>query len=276
MRALGFILAGGLLLFAACGGSGGDEDAGETPRATPDATAHATAQATPRATEEAEARATPPWAGQQADLKDTLGEMLLTKEDLPTSLSWLEPVENPPEALQPIIAPERDPLTINGFAWRPGSSGPLHDGSWEASAFVGPEDDVWLWSFVTLPPDLVALSAARRAIMDANRLDVARLRLDIWGSFTEDEVLFRPEEVRISAAKGLGDARFFYGLSLYDVEGVEQYQLQGLAFTRGPVFAVLIVVCRPGTVVEDDGLYLALTFDEKIRETLKAAGLPEA
>jgi len=276
MRVLAYVLAWGLLLFAACGGSGGDEDAGETPQATPEATPQATAQATPQATEEAAAQATPPWAGRQADLEDTLGEMLLTKEDLPTSLSWLEPAENAPEELQPIIAPERDPLTMNGLAWRPGSSGPLRDSPSEASAFVGPDGDVWLWSFVTLPPDLVALSAARRAIIDANKFDVARLRLDIWGTFTEDELGFRPEAVRISAAKGLGDARFSYGLSLYDVEGVEQYQLQGLAFTRGPVFAVLVVVCRPGTLVEDDGLYLALTFDEKIRAVLTAAGLPEA
>ena len=273
MRVLGFILAGGLLLLAACGGSGDDEDAGETPQATP---SQAASQATVEPTPEATPVGTPPWAGRQGDLTGTLGDMVLTKEDLPTSLNWLEPVENPPEALQPLIAPERDPLTINGFAWRPPSSGPLHDGPWEASALVGPNEDVWLWSFVTLPPDLAALSAARRAIIDANKLDVARLRLDIWGTLTEDEVDFRPEAVRISAAKGLGDARFSYGLSLYDLEGVEQYQLQGLAFTRGPVFAVLVVVCRPGTLVEDDGLYLALTFDEKIREALKAAGLPEA
>jgi len=264
MRLLAFLLAGGLVLLAACGGSGGDDNA--------DATAQATAQATVEPT----AQATPPWAGRQSDLKGSLGEMVLTKEDLPTSLNWLEPVENPPEELKPIIAPERDPLTMNGFSWRPGSSGPLRDSAWEAAAFVGPAGDVWLWSFVTLPPDLAALSAARRAIIDAGDLDVARLRLDIWDSLAREELGLKPEAVRIGGAKGLGDARFSYGLSLYNIEGAEQYQLQGLAFTRGPVFAVLIVVCRPGTLVEDDGLYLALKFDEKIRQTLKAAGLLEA
>ena len=272
MRVLGFILAGGLVLLAACS-SDGDEEGSATPQATP---SQAASQATVEPTPEATPVGTPPWAGRQADLKAALSDMVLTKENLPTSLNWLEPVENPPEEIQPLIAPERDPLTMNGLAWRPSSSGPLRDSPWEASAFVGPDSDVWLWSFVTLPPDLAALSAVRRAILDAGELDVSRLRLDIWGSFTTDELEFRPEAVRISAAKGLGDARFSYGLSLYDLEGVEQYQLQGLAFTRGPVFAVLIVVCRPGTLVEDDGLYLALRFDEKIREVLKAAGLPEA
>jgi hypothetical protein len=218
---------------------------------------------------------TPPWAAQQGELKNKLGEMVLTKEDLPTSLSWLEPVENPPEGLEPIIAPERDPLTMNGLPWRPGSTGPLRDSPWEASAFVGGESDVWLWSFVTLPADLDTLSAVRRAMVAANKLDVARLRLDIWDSLSEDELALRPEAVHIGGAKGLGDARFSYGLSLYNVDG-EQYQVQGLAFTRGSVFAVLMVVCRPGALAKDDALYLALTFDDKIRETLRATGLPEA
>ena len=119
IRVLAFALASGLIVLAACGGSGGDEDADSTPQPT--------AQATPEAT----AVATPPWAGQQGELKGKLkgklGEMVLTKEDLPGSLSWLEPVENPPEVLKPIIAPERDPLTMIGLPWRPGSSGPLRD-----------------------------------------------------------------------------------------------------------------------------------------------------
>jgi hypothetical protein len=112
-------------------------------------------------------------------------------------------------------------------------------------------------------------------MVEANKLDVARLRLDIWDSLNEDELGLRPEAVRIGGAKGLGDARFSYGLTLYNVEG-EQYQVQGLAFTRGPVFAVLMVVCRPGALVKDDALYLALTLEEKIRQTLRATGLPEA
>jgi hypothetical protein len=272
MRLFFFVLSGGLVLLAACGGSDAEEAADVTPQATP----QATVEATPQATAEPTAQATPPWAGRQADLKDSLGEMVLTKEDLPTSLNWLDPVDNPPEELQPIIAPQRDPLTMNGLAWRPGSSGPLRDSPWAASAFVGPDANVWLWSFVSLPPDLAALSAARRAIIDAGELDVARLRLDIWDSLMREDLDFKPETMRIGGARGLGDVRFSYSLSLFDVEGVEQYQLQGLAFIRGPVFAVLIVVCRPGTLVEDDGLYLALTLDDKVRQTLKAAGLPEA
>jgi len=42
------------------------------------------------------------------------------------------------------------------------------------------------------------------------------------------------------------------------------------------VFAVLTVVSWPGTLAKDDGFYLALTFNGKIRQALKAAGLPEA
>jgi hypothetical protein len=60
------------------------------------------------------------------------------------------------------------------------------------------------------------------------------------------------------------------------VEPEELYQVQGYAFTRGPVFAVLMVVCQPGTLGKDDGIYLALTLDDKIQETLTAVGLPEA
>jgi len=260
IRVLALALAGGLVLLAACGGSAGDEDADATPQATLQATA----------------QATPPWAGRQGELTGKLGEMVLTKEDLPTSLSWLEPVENPPEVLKPIIAPERDPLTMNGLAWRPGSSGPLAGSPWEASAFVGREGDVWLWSFVTLPADLDTLSAVRRAMMQANQLDVAELRIDLWDSLMKEDLDLKPEAVRTGGAKGLGDARFSYGLSLQNLEGEEQYQVQGYAFTRGPVFAVLMVVSRPGTLGKDDGIYLALTFDDKVRETLKAAGLPEA
>jgi len=260
IRILAFVLAGGLVLVAACGGSGGDEDADATPQVTVQATA----------------QATPPWLGRQGELKGRLGEMVLTKEDLPTSLAWLDPVENPPEVLKPIIAPERDPLTMNGLPWRPGSPGPLRDSPWEASAFVGREGDVWLWSFVTLPGDLDTLSAVRRAMMEANQLDVAQLRIDLWDSLIKEELGLKPEAVRTGGAKGLGDARFSYGLSLYNLEGEEQYQVQGYAFTRGPVFAVLMVVSRPGTLAKDDGLYLALTFDDKIRDTLKAAGLLEA
>jgi hypothetical protein len=258
-RLFGLVLVGGLVFLAACGGSGGEEDAGATPVATPQATAVST----------------PPWAAQQGELKNKLGEMVLTKEDLPTSLSWLDPADNPPEGLEPIIAPERDPLTMNGLPWRPGSTGPLRDSPWEASAFQGGEGDVWLWSFVTLPADLDTLSAVRRAMGEANKLDVARLRLDIWESLSEDELALRPEAVHIGGAKGLGDARFSYGLSLYNVDG-EQYQVQGLAFTRASVFAVLMVVCRPGALAKDDALYLALTLEDKIRQTLRATGLPEA
>ena len=265
IRVLAFLLAGGLVLFAACGGSGGDEDSDATPQATP--------QATPEVT----VTATPPWAGQQGELKGKLGEMVLTKDDLPGSLSWLEPVENPPEALKPIIAPERDPLTMVGLPWRPGSSGPLRDSPWEAAAFVGSEGDVWLWSFVTLPADLDTLSAVRRAMIEANRLDVAELRLDLWESLTKEELGLRPEAVRIGGARGLGEARFSYGFSLFgNVEPEELYQVQGYAFDRGPVFAVLMVVCAPGTLGKDDGIYLALTLDDKIQETLTAVGLPEA
>jgi len=260
IRVFGFLLAAMLVLPGACGGSNEDEDADTTPEATPQATA----------------QATPPWAGRQGDLKGRLGEMVLTKEDLPTSLAWLEPAENPPEELKPIIAPERDPLTMNGLPWRPGSSGPLRDSPSEASAFVGREGDVWLWSFVTLPPDLDTLSAVRRAMIEAGQLDVAQLRLDLWDSLLKEDLGLKPESVRTGGAKGLGDARFSYGLSLYNVEGEEQYQIQGFAFTRGPVFAVLLVVSRPGTLAKDDGLYLALTFDDKIREILTAAGLVEA
>src|SRR4030042_6781276 len=105
IRVLAFVLAGGLVLLAACGGWGGGEDADATPQATPEATAVAT----------------PPWAGRQGELKGKLGEMVLAKEDLPGSLSWLEPGENPPEGLKPIIAPERDPLPMVGLPWRAGS-----------------------------------------------------------------------------------------------------------------------------------------------------------
>jgi len=252
VRVIAFVLASGFVLLAACGG--GEEGAGETP--TP--------------------QATPPWAGRQVEAKGRLGEMVLTKEDLPTSLSWLEPAEDPPEALIPIIAPERDPLTMNGLPWRPGSAGPLRDLPWEASAFVGRDGDVWLWSFVTLPEDLDTLSAVRRAMIGAAQLDVAKLRLDIWDSLLKEDLGLKPEDVRTGGARGLGDARFAHSLSLYNVQGEEQYQVQGFAFTRGPVFAVLLVVCRPGTLGKDDGLYLAFTFDDKISETLKAAGLLEA
>jgi hypothetical protein len=263
MRVLALVLVGGMILLAACGGSGGngDEEADATPEATPEATA----------------QATPAWAGQQGDLKNRLGDMVLSQEDLPTSLSWLEPVENPPEVLKPIIAPERDPLTMSGLPWRPGSPGPLRDSPQEASAFVGREGDVWLWSFVTLPVDLDTLSAVRRAMASANKLDVTELRRDLWDSLNKEELGLRPEGVHTGGAKVLGDARFAYGLSLYNVdEGVEQYQIEGFAFTRGPVFAVVTVVCRPGTLGKDDGIYLALTVDDKIQETLRAAGLPEA
>src|SRR5512137_2077926 len=99
IRLFGFILAGGLVILAACGGSGGGESVYPTQGATPGASP----------------AATPPWAEQQGELKSKLGEMVLAKEDLPTSLRWLEPVENPPEAIEPIIAPERDPLTMNGL-----------------------------------------------------------------------------------------------------------------------------------------------------------------
>jgi hypothetical protein len=265
IRVLALFLTGGLVLFAACGGSGGDENSDATPQAT--------LQATPEAT----AVATPPWAGQQGDLKGKLGQMVLTKEDLPGSLSWLEPVENPPEALKPIIAPERDPLTMVGLPWRPGSSGPLRDSASEASAFVGRDGDVWLWSFVSLPADLDTLSAVRRAMIQANQLDVAQLRLDLWESFTKEELNFRPEAVRIGGARGLGEVRFSYGFSLYaNVEPEELYQVQGYAFNRGPVFAVLMVVCTPGTLGKDDGIYLALTLDDKIQKALTAVGLPQA
>jgi hypothetical protein len=265
IRALALAMAAGLVLFVACNGSGGDEDS------------DATAQATPQPTPEATAVATPPWAGQQGELEGKLGQMVLAKEDLPGSLSWLEPVENPPEELVPIIAPERDPLTMVGLPWRPGSTGPLRDSPWEASAFVGSEGDVWLWSFVTLPADLDSLSAVRRAMIEANRLDVAELRLDLWESLTNEELGLRPEAVRIGGARGLGEARFSYGFSLYNnVEPEELYQVQGYAFNRGPVFAVLMVVCKPGTLGKDDGIYLALTLDDKIQETLTAVGLPEA
>jgi hypothetical protein len=265
IRILTLALTGGMVLFAACGGSGDDDNSDATPQAT--------VQATPEAT----AVATPPWAGQQADLKTNLGQMVLTKEDLPGSLNWLDPVENPPEVLKPIIAPERDPLTMVGLPWRPGSSGPLRDSASAASAFVGREGDVWLWSFVSLPADLDTLSAVRRAMIQANGLDVAQLRLDLWDSFTKEELNFRPESVRIGGAQGLGEARFSYGFSLYgNVEADELYQVQGYAFNRGPVFAVLMVVCKPGTLGKDDGIYLALTLDDKIQETLTSLGLPEA
>ena len=259
IRVFAFLLAGGLIFLAACGGPAGGDSAVPTPEPTPQATA----------------AVTPPWAERQGELKDKLGGMVLAKEDLPTSLSWLEPVDNPPEDIEPIIAPQRDPLTMNGLPWRPGSAGPLRDSAWEASAFQGGEGEVWLWSFVTLPADLDTLSAVRRAIVAANKLDVARLRLDIWGSLSEDKLDLRPEAVHIGGAKGLGDARFSYDLSLYKLES-EEYQVHGLAFTRGSVFAVLLVVCRPGALAEDDALYLALTLDDKIRETLRATGLPEA
>jgi len=253
IRVLVFVLAGGLVLLTACGGSNDDQTADATPQPTP------------------------PWVGRQSELKGSLGEMVLTKEDLPTSLSWLEPAEDPPEALKPIIAPERDPLTMQGLPWRPGSTaGPLAGSPSEASAFVGRDGDVWLWSFVTLPADLDTLSAARRAMVQAADLDVAQLRLDIWDSLTKEDLGLKPEDVRIGGARGLGDAHFAYGLSLENLEGEEQYQVEGYAFTCGPVFAVLTVVSRPGTLAEDDGFYLALTFDAKIQQVLKAAGLLEA
>jgi len=264
MRLLFFVLAGGLVLLAACFGSGGDEAADVTPQATSQATAEATALATPA------------WAGLQADPEAALGEMVLTKEDLPPSLSWLEPVENPPEALQPIIAPQRDPLTMNGLPWRPGSSGPLRDSPWEASAFVGSDGGVWLWSFVTLPTDIDTLSAVRRVLNQANQLDVAKLRLDIWDSFMKEELALKPEAVSIGGADGLGNVRFSYSLTLRNVEVEEEYQVEGYAFTRGPVFAVVMVVYRPGALAKDSGIYLALTLDEKVRQTLMAAGLLEA
>jgi hypothetical protein len=252
IRLLAFGLAGGLALLAACGGSGDDQAAEVTPQPTP------------------------PWVGRQSELKGSLGDMVLAKEDLPTSLSWLEPAEDPPEALKPIIAPERDPLTMQGLPWRPGSTGPLVGSSWEASAFVGRDGDVWLWSFVTLPADLDTLSAVRRAMIEAARVDVAKLRLDIWDSLTKENRSLKPEEVRTGGARGLGDARFAYGLSLENLEGEEQYQVEGYAFNRGPVFAVLTVVSRPGTLAKDDGFYLALTLDGKIQQVLTAAGLLEA
>jgi hypothetical protein len=256
MRVFALLSVAVLVLLCACGGGSEVIDTTPTPQAT--------------------AQATPAWAGRQTELNGRLAQMVLTKEDLPTSLSWLEPAEDPPEELKPIIAPERDPLTMNGLPWRPGSSGPLRDSPSEASAFVGRDGDVWLWSFVTVPADLDTLSAVRRAMVDAAQLDVAKLRLDIWDSLLEEELGLKPEDVRTGGAKGLGDVRFAHSLSLYNIEGAEQYQVQGFAFTRGPVFAVLLVVSRPGTLGQDDGLYLAFTFDDKISESLKAAGLLEA
>ena len=70
--------------------------------------------------------------------------------------------------------------------------------------------------------------------------------------------------------------RFSYSLSLRNVETQEEYQVEGYAFTRGSVFAVLMVVYRPGALAKDSGIYLALTLDEKVRQTLQAAGLLEA
>ena len=268
MRLLFFVLAGGLVLLAACGGSDAEEADDATPEATSQATAEVTAEATPPAT--------PAWAGLQADPAAALAEMVLTKEDLPPSLSWLEPVENPPEALQPIIAPQRDPLTMNGLPWRPGSSGPLSSSPWEASAFVGSDGGVWLWSFVTLPTDTDTLSAVRRVLNQANQLDVAQLRLDIWDSFLQEELPLKPETVSIGGAEGLGNVRFSYNLALRNVETAEEYQVEGYAFTRGPAFAVVMVVYRPGALTQDSGIYLALTLDEKVRQTLQAAGLLEA
>jgi hypothetical protein len=268
MRRLFFVLAGGLVLLAACGGSDAEEAADTTPQATSQATAEVTAEAT--------APATPAWSGLEADPEAALGQMVLTKEDLPPSLSWLEPVENAPEALQPIIAPQRDPMTMNGLPWRPGSSGLLSNSPWKASAFVGSDGGVWLWSFVTLPTDIDTLSAVRRVLNQANQLDVARLRLDIWGSFLKEELPLKPETVSIGGAEGLGNVRFSYSLTLRNVETAEEYQVEGYGFTRGPVFAVLMVVYQPGTLAKDNGIYLALTLDEKMRQTLQAAGLLEA
>jgi hypothetical protein len=37
-----------------------------------------------------------------------------------------------------------------------------------------------------------------------------------------------------------------------------------------------MVVYRPGALAKDSGIYLALTLDEKVRQTLMAAGLLEA
>jgi hypothetical protein len=67
IRILTFALTGGMVLFAACGGSGDDDNSDATPQAT--------FQATPAAP----AVATPPWAGQQGDLKTNLGQMVLTR-----------------------------------------------------------------------------------------------------------------------------------------------------------------------------------------------------
>ncbi len=256
IRVFALALAGGLALLAACGGSGGDELADTTQQPT--------------------AQSTPPWADRQGELTGKLGEMVLAKEDLPTSLSWLEPAQDPPEALQPIIAPQREPLTMQGLPWRPGSAGALADSPSEASAFVGREGDVWVWSFASLPADLDTLSAARRAMIAAAAVDVAKLRLDIWDSLLREDLGLKPEDVHTGGARGLGDARFSFGLSLQDLKGEEQYQIEEYAFTRGPVFAVVTVVARPGTLAKDDGFYLALTLDGKIQQVLTAAGLLEA